>query len=56
MKAFKVATVFTTARRNRPNHALELTGRRIVLTFSMTTSFSRYLTLALGGRSSACFR
>ena len=38
------------------NHALELTSARTVFTFSMTTDFPPQLTLALGGRSSACSR
>jgi len=38
------------------NHALELTSARSMFTFSMTTSFSTRLTLALGGRSSALSR
>jgi len=40
----------------RSNHALELTAVRTVSTFSMATFFSPHLTLALGGRSSACSR
>ena len=39
-----------------PNHALELTAARTVFTFSMVTIVSPCLTLALGGRGSACSR
>jgi hypothetical protein len=39
-----------------PNHALELTAARTVFTSSMTTFIPPHLTLAPGGRSSACSR
>ena len=40
----------------QPNQTLELTAARTALTFSMATSFSPHLTLALSGRSSAYSR
>ena len=43
-------------RTKRPNPALELTSARTVFSFPMISSFSLYLALALGGRSSACSR
>jgi hypothetical protein len=41
--------------RKKTNQALELTASRSMSTFSTTISFSAHLTLAFGGRSSACF-